>query len=323
MMMYVLGIDGGGTKTKGVIADAFGNVYASETVGATNQNGVAIQDVEQELSMLFASLKNQNSEVFSKLNTVFAGMSGVDRLEAKRVMKQILVKLVPDHVQILIDNDAVNALYSGTLGAPGIVQIAGTGSITYGINDGGDRQRVGGWGYLIDDEGSGYDIGRAALQAVFRANDGRGSKTVLTNMILDHFGVHEPSDLITFIYEPGKSRMRIAPLSQYVSVAADKGDAVAVKLIQQAGAKLADAIASLSQSLFQHQTEPIPVVTVGGVFNRADLLQPIIQQELQRQNINVQLIKPELAPVSGAVIAGFSSMRQTIKTSFVENMKEV
>ncbi|MFC4803218.1 N-acetylglucosamine kinase [Neobacillus sp. GCM10023253] len=320
--MFVLGIDGGGTKTKGVIADQFGKIYASETVGGTNHNGVDIHVVERELSSLFTSLKSQNEKAFSMLHTVFAGISGVDRPEAKEVMEKILAKHVPGHVKIIVDNDAVNALYSGTLGVPGIVQIAGTGSITFGINASGERQRAGGWGYLIDDEGSGYDIGRAALNAVFKAYDGRGQKTILTNMLLDHFQVQEPTELIRFIYETGKSRMAIAPLSKYVSAAADKNDEAANQIIQHAGCKLALAIRSLSKRLFKDSAGPIPVVIVGGVFNREDLLMPIMQSKLQELNINVQLIKPEMEPVGGAVIAGFISVHQDLDTSFIENMKK-
>lgn len=321
--MYVLGIDGGGTKTKGVIADEFGVVYASETVGATNQNGVEIQLVEKELSALFASLKKQNNEAFIKLHTVFAGMSGVDRPEAKKVMEALLSRFFPNHVNIIIDNDGVNALYSGTLGVPGIVQIAGTGSITFGINANGERERAGGWGYLIDDEGSGYDIGRAALNAVFKAYDGRGPKTTLTKRILEHFNVAEPPDLIQYIYEVGKARMAIAPLSKYVSEAADENDAVANQIIKMAGTKIANAISGLSGKLFPDHVGPVPVVVVGGVFSRADLLIPIIQSKLQDMNRNVQIVQPKLAPVFGAVIAGFISANQNIETAFAENTEKL
>ncbi|WP_251548867.1 BadF/BadG/BcrA/BcrD ATPase family protein [Neobacillus muris] len=319
--MYVLGIDGGGTKTKGVLADQYGKVYASETVGPTNQNGVEIHLVEKELSRLFASLKLQNSKAFSMLDTVFAGMSGVDRPEARAVMKSIMEKFVPANVKIIIDNDAVNALYAGTLGVPGIVQIAGTGSITFGINANGERQRAGGWGYLIDDEGSGYDIGRAALNAVFKAYDGRGPKTTLTNMLLKHFQVQEVPELIHFIYEPGKSRTAIAPLSQYVSAAADQNDDAAKQIIQQAAGKLAQAIGSLRISLFKDETQPVQVVMAGGVFNREDLFVPFIQSRLQEQSINVQLVKPVMEPAGGAIIAGLSSSSQVIETSFIEKLK--
>ncbi|OCA85885.1 hypothetical protein A8F94_13600 [Bacillus sp. FJAT-27225] len=321
--MYVLGIDGGGTKTKGVIADRFGNVYASETVGATNHNGVELDSVKKELFVLFASLRNQNEKIFLMLDTVFAGMSGVDRPESREAMKKLLACFIPSKARIIVDNDAMNALYSGTLGIPGIVQIAGTGSITFGINADGERQRAGGWGYLVDDEGSGYDIGRAAVNAVFKAYDGRGPKTILTNMLLGHFQVQEPPELIPFIYEAGKSRNAIAPLSKYVTAALDEHDEVASQIVHDASFKLAKAIECIRNTLFKESNKPIPVVLAGGVFNREDLLVPILQTKLLQLNVRVQLMKPEIEPVGGAVIAGFAGSNQSINKSFVENMNRV
>ena len=88
---------------------------------------------------------------------------------------------------MIVRNDAFNALYSGTLGEPGIVQIAGTGAVTLGINENGEVARSGGWGYLFDDEGSGFYLGNEALKAVFRSFDNRGKKTSLTDRITEYF----------------------------------------------------------------------------------------------------------------------------------------
>jgi N-acetylglucosamine kinase-like BadF-type ATPase len=299
--MYVLGIDGGGTKTIGVISDSSGHIYAKEQVGATNQNGVDIKAVEQELSALIQSLKNQNLLAFNQLDTVFAGMAGVDRPEARLVMKNILTKLLPEQTDIVIDNDGVNALYSGTLGAPGIVQISGTGSITFGINECGERKRVGGWGYLIDDEGSGYAMGRDALTAVFKAFDGRAPKTILSDLILAQFQVQKEPDLIKHIYEAGKTRAVIAPISKIVFHAYDLGDEPAKQIIQQASERIAESISSLKKQLFDEK--PIPVILAGGVFNRTDVMAPDLDRELQKVNCRVNLMKPQMDPVGGAVTA--------------------
>jgi N-acetylglucosamine kinase-like BadF-type ATPase len=317
-VMYVLGVDGGGTKTTGVISDSSGHIYAKEQVGATNQNGVDRNIIERELTSLIESLKNQNPEVFPQLGTAFAGMSGVDRPDAKKVMRNYLTKLLPEHTQIVIDNDGVNALYSGTLGAPGIVQISGTGSITFGINVNGERKRVGGWGYLIDDEGSGYGIGRDALNAVFKAFDGRASKTALTEMILTHFNVVQEPDLIKFIYEVGKSRGVIAPLSKLVAQAADRGDEVSKQILFKSSVKIADSIRSLKNQLFDERT--VTVVLAGGVFNRSDLIMPDIKEALKNTNCDVDLVKPQMEPVGGAVIAALKHKNIKLQDSFLEKI---
>ncbi|MFT4416257.1 N-acetylglucosamine kinase [Fredinandcohnia humi] len=318
--MYVIGIDGGGTKTKGIIADENGTIYAMEQVGATNQNGVDLTVIERELTELFSSLEEQNKEAFSKVHTVFAGMAGVDRPEAKERMEGIFSKLVPGCAKIIIDNDGVNALYSGTLGFPGIVQISGTGSITFGINDKGERKRVGGWGYLIDDEGSGYDIGRAALHAVFKAHDGRGPETALTEMIRKHFTVSDTPELIAYIYGSNNPRSVIAPLSKYVTIAADRGDEMANHIIRESSSKLVHSIKSLYLQLFS-SSQKVPVVLVGGLFSRLDLFLPAIESMCKQWNLPINLQAPKIEPVGGAAAAALVSAGCKLEESFVENMK--
>src|SRR5699024_2966008 len=127
--MYVLGIDGGGTKTAGAIADETGKIYASATAGASNPNGVGYEKAEEEIAALLKELQNQAPKAFSELKSSFAGMSGVDREADKVRMAEVFRRYLPVECAIAVDNDAVNALYSGTLGEPGIVHISGTGSI--------------------------------------------------------------------------------------------------------------------------------------------------------------------------------------------------
>ncbi|MEH7273360.1 N-acetylglucosamine kinase, partial [Neobacillus vireti] len=277
--------------------------------------GVDHKKVELELLNLITSLKLQNESAFSKLSVVFAGMSGVDRLEARSFMEKSISKLVPNGTKVVVDIDGVNALYSGTYGAPGIVQIAGTGSITFGMNANGDRGRAGGWGYLIDDEGGGYDLGKEALHAIFKEYDGRGKKTILTESILKHFNVSLPPELIQTIYQVGKAREVISPLSRYVAEAADQQDEVAKEIIHHAGRKIGNSIGSLAQQLF-HSDETVPVVLVGGVFNRSDLFLPAIESVLKDQKVHTNLIKPKLPPVGGAVIKALQCKNVSIQEGF-------
>ncbi|MEH7379506.1 BadF/BadG/BcrA/BcrD ATPase family protein [Bacillus sp. JJ1533] len=321
--MYVLGIDGGGTKTKGMIADENGNVYAVAQVGATNQNGADMQSIEKEFESLFLSLKNQSKEAFNNLHTIFAGIAGVDRPEAKKIAEEILGELGPSKAAIIVDNDGVNALYSGTLGAPGIVQICGTGSITFGVNEKGERKRVGGWGYLIDDEGSSYELGREALHAIFKAYDHRGPKTALTEKIVQHFQITDPSDLISIVYNAKHPREVIAPLSRYVTEAVDQGDKVAKELIQESGSKIACSIHHLYNQLFPFNEKEIPVVLVGGLFTRSDLYIPIIDTLLQQISLPLKLVTPHIEPVGGAVAAGVIHTGSKLSQSFTNNINKI
>src|SRR5699024_3577731 len=102
-----------------------------------------------------------------KISRIFAGVSRTDHPCARQTIVDTLTEVMPSTASTTVDNDAIIALYSGTMGKPGIVQISGTGSITYGINEQGERSRVGGWGHFIDERGSGYGLGHDALHATF------------------------------------------------------------------------------------------------------------------------------------------------------------
>jgi N-acetylglucosamine kinase-like BadF-type ATPase len=348
--MYALGIDGGGTKTIGVIADQEGRIIAKHTVGATNPNSMQQSVVEQELIELFVVLKKQASFIFSQLSVVFAGMSGVDRDDDRVLMKKMLQRtlssveptqseIIP---KIIVDNDAINALYSGTLGLPGIVNIAGTGSITYGVNEKGERARVGGWGYLIGDPGSGYAIGKAGLQAIFNAYDGCADQTSLTGLILEHFSVSVPTDLIQKIYEPGKARKTVAPLSQLVVKAADEGDNVAKQILLSSGEDMARAINCMFAKLFSKRIEQHTIelgemngikdqkgsqskallVLTGGVYKRSDWFVPTIEDELLKRGSRLEIILPQVPPVAGALIAALKSENIELEGRFIPQLIE-
>jgi N-acetylglucosamine kinase-like BadF-type ATPase len=319
--MNVLGIDGGGTKTTGVIADQDGNVLSKHTVGATNPNSGDHNIVEKELTDLFNVLKNENVEAFSKIEFIFIGMSGVDRPDTKQTMAAMIERIIGLDIPFLIDNDAVNALYSGTLGEPGIVNIAGTGSITFGINDKGKRDRVGGWGYLLNDTGSGYEIGRQALVQIFNEFDENGKKTLLTELFLDHFDASSPPEFITNIYEPGNAKKVIPPLCELVFKAADEGDETAKRVLLNTAEETGRNIKTLVNKLFakDQYSNKIPIILTGGVYKREDWFVPTLEKNLTNQE---EIIVPRVQPVAGALVAGFKNIGVDVSISFIDRLIE-
>jgi len=235
--VYALGIDGGGTKTLAVIADETGKIFVSEKVGPSNPNSLSPEEFEEVMNRLLGQLKSKDIHIFEQIAVCFAGMSGVGESENHLLVERVLRKHVPKETELIIENDGVNALYSGTLGAPGIVQIAGTGSITLGVNHQKKMVRSGGWGYLFDDEGSGYDLGIQALRAVFQEFDERGPKTFLTPALLHFFQVKEASDLIGKIYIGSGSKAVISSISPFVVQEAAAGDLVACRMYKRLAPK--------------------------------------------------------------------------------------
>ncbi|MED3622565.1 N-acetylglucosamine kinase [Neobacillus thermocopriae] len=322
--MFVLGIDGGGTKTIGVLCDHHGRVYSRAVVGPTNPNSLGYDRVETEIQKLLDSIREQTPDCFAKVTSFFAGMSGGDREEDKRRMSGLFQQYLPKGCQVQVDHDAVNALYSGTLGKPGVVHISGTGSITFGIRAQNIRTRVGGWGFLLGDPGSGYSIGHRAVKAIFDEFDGIGEKTILTSFILNHFHLGHVPGLIPIIYDMKKAREILASLSRFVFLAAEQGDHVAKQILYKAGQEMAMSIRALILKL--HQDEPnhetIPVVLAGGVFNKADWFVPVIEEILQFDHLQTKLILPELPPVAGSVIAALQQAGVNITDSFIHSFKQ-
>ncbi|MFD1449017.1 N-acetylglucosamine kinase [Oceanobacillus profundus] len=315
--MYVLGIDGGGTKTKGVIAKSNGEIIAEATVGPTNPNSIEKLDLKKELENLFTLLKQQCNSCFSQLKHVFAGMSGVGHPATKETVQKMLIDLLPDHVHVTVNTDAINALYSGTLGKPGIVQIAGTGSITFSINHDGLSDRVGGWGYLIGEMGSGFALGRDALEAAFLAHDGLGKPTTICSLLLEYFQATALPDIIYSVYQGKNQKQRVASLSKLVMRAADTGDPVAQEIIRKNAVDIGKSIACLQTKQFSKK-DKVQVVLTGGIYNRLDLFQAIIEEEICQHQLEPMLTVPKMEPVGGAVVAALREEGIMIHSSFVE-----
>lgn len=277
--MYVIGIDGGGTKTSAWLVSKQGDVCVSATVGASNMNGESGPAVERRLAELCQRLKEQAPDAFRQVKHVYAGFAGGDHPRSKTLLKRWLAPHFPTGIEMTIENDALTALFSGTQGSAGVVHIAGTGSVAFGLNEQGVRKRVGGWGYLIGDPGSGYAIGRAGCQAVFQAFDGSGPETKLVQYMLEETGAQTVPDLLPYIYEQGHSRTKIASLAKVVFQAADDRDGVAMNVIRHTAKEAAQQIGTVINHLFladetKPATKSIPVVCAGGIYKREDWLLP-------------------------------------------------
>jgi len=319
--MYVIGIDGGGTNSRAVLCDEMGRVYAFTKAGPVNQNSVSIEKVASQFQLLIQNLRQQAPEYFQQVTYVFAGVAGTGKEEARLRIQEILEDIKPFDASMDVKHDGYNALYAGTLGEPGVVQISGTGSLTFGMNAQGNTARAGGWGYLIGDEGSGYAIGRDALSAMAKAHDGWGEPTSLSKYILNQFEVKNPHDIIPHIYNQSHPRQHIANLSRYVMDAAINHDSVAQDIIHKAAHDLSEQIRAVVTKLFdKHQK--VPVVLTGGVFTSADLIIPSIDQTFDQYYRNIDLLEPKITPLGGAVIAAIRASDRQVNSGFVDQFMQ-
>lgn len=300
MDSFVLGIDGGGTKTHGVILDGRGRLCGYGLGGTSNYDDVGTAAAREQIGLAVMQARAMAGLSAAPFTAAFLGMAGVvsprDR-SAIQGIAQDLGLAPPDSVGV--DHDCRVALAGGLSGRPGIVQIAGTGSSCYGRDAAGRAWRSGGWGQLIADEGSGYWLGVQAMQAAVRAYDGRGAPTLLLNAVLERLGLADINDIMHHLYVKGISRAEVAALAPLVFVAARSGDALALQLLERAGQDLAACVLAVAQRL-EMDRRPCELALVGGLFQAGDLLEQPLRAAVANMLPDCRITRAELPPAFGA-----------------------
>lgn len=295
----VLGLDGGGTKTEVLIADLVGTILASHVGGPTNLAAiselVATDNLEAALSAAFKGLRHVEVQ-----QAVF-GVAGIDAasdlVQFHRLADPLLASFGVHHFQLF--NDSEIALANGTMAAEAMIVISGTGSIAYGHNANGVEVRAGGMDFLLADEGSGYWIGCKVLQAVVRADDGRGQPTALTPLVLKHFGISAVEGLKEKVYQPLLSKMEIAELAKIWEVALKQDDEVAKEILALVVDELVMLVQAVARAL-GFSTGSFDLVLAGSIAQLGVVVPPL-RARLLEQYPQIKIIVPETTPAHGAV----------------------
>jgi N-acetylglucosamine kinase-like BadF-type ATPase len=302
--MYVLGIDAGGSKTVCYLADSRGRIVGEGRGGGANLHAHGELEVEKVLHGVIEQALGEHSTVPA---AVCVGIAGVDREDDDRIVRAMMRRL-GFRTRTLVVNDALIALVASVGDHPGVVIIAGTGSIAYGVNPDGQAARAGGWGYVLGDEGSGFWIGRKALMAVVREADGRGPRTGLTPLVLDHFGIAAVSGLVREVYEPGRHRQAVAALGPVVERARADGDVVAAEILRHASEELARAAASVIAQL-QMRGDAFRVVLSGSIFRLIPYLVDDVTQRLAEVAPRATVERLAAEPARGALHLALNELR--------------
>lgn len=263
MDKYVIGIDGGGTGSKGITADINGQILNRFRGGATNYNGGKKKDIDTNIYKLLDEATV--GKKIANCQAVCIGSAGVGNPDAERFLKEA-VKAKGFKCPIIITADSVTA-HAGALNArEGIVLIAGTGTICFGRKSNGGAMRTGGYGHIIDDEGSGYDIARRMLRAVVRAADGRGEETMLRSLIFRQLQISELGEMIAWLYQKERTKKEIAYLAVLLGEALEAGDQVAKQIVDE----VAEALVEISAPVVEFFDKKAVVALSGSVlkFNK-------------------------------------------------------
>ena len=303
-MMHVLGIDAGGTKTVCQLADDSGEVLAEARRGGANLQAVGELEVEK---VLHDVMEEAIGDLDVRPAAICLGIAGVDRPEDAGVVRGIM-KRIGYKAKVLVVNDALVALEAGAPDQPGVVVIAGTGSIAYGRNDRNQAARAGGWGYMLGDEGSGYWIGRAALRAVLRESDRRGPATLLTGLLLKYYGGPRAQDLIHPVYHGTLRPSAIASLAQCVQAAFTDGDPVAIGILRGSADQLESSALSVARRL-ELVGSDFPFVLAGGIFRAVPWLEEELARRLPLASPRSRTIHLDVEPAGGAVRLALAEAR--------------
>lgn len=298
-MAYYLGVDGGQSSTTALIADDTGRVVGSGRGGPCNhvKTGDGREKFINALSECVAAACRE-AALPDDLRFAVAslGFSGGPADKHELVQQTLFAD------RYLVTNDAMIALTGATNGEPGVVVIAGTGSIALGRNGAGKTARAGGWGYLFGDEGGAFDITRQALRAILRFEEGWGPRTTLREKLLAATGATNANELMHRFYTTDYPRPRIAGFSKLVDEAASEGDSIARALLQDAGQHLASLATVIRAQLFQGG-DPARISYIGGVWRSALLLERFRSiLELDESNV---VAAPVHGPAAGALLDAF------------------
>jgi N-acetylglucosamine kinase-like BadF-type ATPase len=302
-MRLYLGIDGGQSSTTALIGDETGRVVGAGRAGPSNHAAAGegrrkfVAAMTDSVNQAAASAGLREPAAFEAACLGLSG--GPDDKEA-------LAKETIRAERYLITHDAHIALAGATGGEPGIIVIAGTGSMVYGRNAAGVTARAGGWGYIFGDEGGAFDLVRQALRAVLRNEEGWGPPTALREALLEAAGARDGNQLLHLSYTDEYPRDRVAGWANLVDRAARAGDAVAADILGSAAQALATLTAAVRRQLFESPGQ-VNVCYSGGVFASDPLLERFrLLVELEEGN---QLSAPKHSPAEGALLEAYRMSR--------------
>ena len=295
----VVGVDGGGTKTEAVILDARDQVLGQGIAGPSNPLRVGVANAAAAVREAIDKACSDGHVRREDIIAAQVGLAGARRLELSLRMREALSNLGIADVQV--SGDADIALYGATTdGGPGVVVIAGTGSVCCGVNSRGRRVWAGGWGPIAGDEGGGAWIARRAIRAIAHASDGRGPKTSLMSAACNYFHVTTPDDLSTAIYAPTITNEWLAGFGKHVVDAAKAKDAVARDILSEGAKELGLMVAAVVRNL-KLEHERFQVGYVGGVFNSAgELILALMREQLKQIAPNAFLAPTSFSPAVAA-----------------------
>ena len=299
-MKYLIGMDGGGTKTKCIITDINLNPIYETIGGASNFLVIGTETVSETIINLINDCTSSQKISADDIEAIVIGTTGGGRRnDAELLEKQISSDAKQKSLVInkfRVESDARIALEGAFSGKAGSILIAGTGSIMFGKDDKSEIHRVGGFGRYIGDEGSGYRIGRIGLNAVARYFDGRSKPTKIADLLEQEFSIGSSETLITEVY---RNNFNIAAVAPLVFDAAESGDKIAQRILEDEANELMLHINAMKLKL---NVQILKVSLIGSLLTTANYFSYLFNEMVIRKFNDVKIMEAEHSPEFGAAI---------------------
>ena len=300
MIQFVIGVDGGGSKTEAVILDERGQEMGRGRGGSSNYHLVGKQGVREAIAAAMQEAASAAGVKLTQARAVVWALAGAGRPEEAGMVQAVQAELLPG-VPGQVVSDALAALVGGTGARFGVVVISGTGMMVYGENGSGHWARAGGWGHLLD-EGSGYAIALRTLQAIARAHDGSDLATHLTSRMLEALQLDAPQAMISWLYAPERQPADIAALAPVVLSEAEAGDLMAVDVTLQAADALAAGVDAVARRLGLPAKSSFPLLLTGGLLRGSGFFRTLALQSIRTRVPEARPQAPRHDAATGAAL---------------------
>jgi len=317
-MRFFCGIDGGATKTSCLIADESGQIIGLGLSKSSNISIVGVKTMLDNVKMALDKAVKEAGIATGQVDLIFVATAGGGSECRRRLIGQSLRKLGFSN-RVYVDSDATAALMATTLGKPGVVTVSGTGSIVLGLDEDGVYHRVGGWGYLIDDEGGAFHMGREALRYALMAYDGRGGETALIERIPEYFNVNSIVDVVDLISLKRIGVVEIASLAPLVLRLWKTGDRIASIIVRRSCLELVRATSAVIMKMKLRR----PLVGVrGGVFEGDADFTELFFRLLKRRAPSIRRSRSKFKPVFGALLLAYKEAGRPLSRRLMKNLFE-
>ncbi len=320
--MYILGVDGGGTKTKVSLITDLGVYIGSAISGPSSIDTVSSEISLKNIQDGLQQILRENDIEDIRISSVFAGLGGISSEEDKSLVNSYLHKIKNCTRETVIhsENDIYNAFAGGTMGKPSIAIVIGTGSVAFGIDEEENSFRSGGYSYKEGDPGSSYDLGRKTLKTLAKVLDNRYPTSLFIEEVKKELSVHTFSEAVKMFDEFYEDRTLTASLSKLVTLHADMGDIHALKIVEEATDDLALMVQAVNNSINLSNKE---LAIIGSLGNANTIFKKKFIEKVLKIDKTFIIHESLLDPSIGACILGLKNVDIVLSDEKLNKLKKI